>query len=108
MTLTKFPARLDGRLQKTLSDIPWNRTVAAGTLITSACLLLTGRRKAALAVAAAGATVMLLEDPEAVRSFWDRVPDYVQAGQKFLGRVEGFVEELAEQGTHLRDVLRKG
>ncbi len=108
MTLTKFPPRIDGRLQKTLNDIPWNRAVAAGTLITSACLLLSGRRKSALAVAAAGTAVVLLEDPESVRKFWDSVPDYVQAGQKFLGRVEGFVEELAAQGTNLRDVLRRG
>lgn len=108
MTLTKLPTQIDARLPKTLSEIPWNRTVAAGTLITSAILLLSGKRKSAIAVAATGATVMLLEDPDAVRKFWDNIPDYVQAGQKFLGRVEGFVEELASQGTNLRDVLRRG
>jgi hypothetical protein len=108
MTLTKFPTSIDSRLPKALSNIPWNRAVAAGTLITSACLLLSGKRKAAVAVAVAGTAVALLEDPDSVRKFWDGIPDYVQAGQKFLGRVEGFVEELAEQGTNLRSVLRRG
>jgi hypothetical protein len=108
MTLTKLPTSIDAKLPKALSNIPWNRAVAAGTLITSACLLLSGKRKAAVAVAAAGTAVALLEDPESVRKFWDSIPDYVQAGQKFLGRMEGLVEELAEQGTHLRNVLRRG
>ncbi len=108
MNLTKFPPQIEGGIQKSLNDIPWNRTLAAGTLVTSACLLLSGRRKAAIAVAAAGTAVALLEDPDAVRKFWDSMPEYVQAGQKFLGRVEGFVAELADQGSSLRDVLRRG
>ncbi|AXC09754.1 hypothetical protein ACPOL_0373 [Acidisarcina polymorpha] len=76
--------------------------------MTSAVLLLTGRRKAALAVVAAGAAVALLEDPEGVRKFWSDVPDYVKAGQRLLGRLEGIIEQVADQGQTLKDVLRRG
>jgi hypothetical protein len=81
--------------------------LAAGTLLASAVLLVTGKRKAAIAVAAAGAAVALLEDPDGVRRFWGDVPSYVQAGQKLLARVEGLVEQAAEQGIRLKDVLKR-
>ena len=56
---------------------------------------------------AAGAAVALLEDPDGVRRFWGDVPSYVQAGQKLLARVEGLVEQAAEQGIRLKDVLKR-
>ena len=43
-------------------DKNWVRTVAAGSLVTGAVLLASGKRKAGLAVAAAGTVFALLED----------------------------------------------
>jgi hypothetical protein len=107
MSLTKFPKQIEAKLPSNLSSAPWTRSVAAGTLITSAILLVLGRRKAALAVAAAGGAVALIEDPESVRKFWNDIPSYVKAGQKLLARVEGLVEQAGEQGARLRDVLKR-
>jgi hypothetical protein len=105
MSLAKITSRASENIQETIADIHWTRAVAAGSFLTSVVLLISGKRKAALAVAAAGTVVALMEDPDAVRHFWNSVPDYVQSGQKFLGRVEGFVEELASQGDNLRKTL---
>lgn len=92
-------------IQSGLSDIPWTRSVAAGSLFVGAILLIAGRRKSALAVAAAGAAVALLESPEIVREAWNAMPRLVRTGQDFLGRVEDFVDELNKQGVRLRKVV---
>jgi hypothetical protein len=93
------------QIEATLNEIPWTRSVAAGSLVVGAVLLITGRRKSALAVAAAGATVALLENPQAIREAWESMPRLVRAGQNFLVRVEDIVEELNKQGDRLKKVL---
>jgi hypothetical protein len=97
--------KITKQLESSLSDIPWTRTVAAGSLVIGALLLITGRRKSALAVSAAGAAVALLENPEIVREAWNSMPRMVRASQDFLVRIEDFVEELNKQGVRVRKVL---
>jgi hypothetical protein len=93
------------QIESSLSETHWTRAVAAGSLIVSAFLLISGRRKSGVAVAAAGAAVALLENPEAVREVWDSMPRLVRASQDFLVRIEDFVEELNRQGIRLRRVI---
>jgi hypothetical protein len=107
MSLSTFPKQIEAKLPSNLNSPPWTRSLAAGTLLTSAVLLLLGKRKAALAVAAAGGAVALIEDPESVRRFWNEIPNHVQSGQKVLGRLEGLIEQVAEQGANFKDVLRR-
>jgi hypothetical protein len=107
MSLSKFPKQIEANLPSNLKAVPWTRSLAAGTLLASAVLLVLGKRKAALAVAAAGGAVALIEDPDGVKKFWNDIPDYVKAGQKLLARVEGLVEQAGEQGGRLMDMLRK-
>lgn len=97
--------KITRQLESGLSDFPWTRSVAAGSLVVSALLLISGRRKSGIAVAAAGAAVAMLESPEAVREVWDSMPRFVRAGQDFLVRIEDFVEELNRQGIRLRKVV---
>jgi hypothetical protein len=85
----------------------WVRTVAAGSLVTGAVLLATGRRKAGLAVAAAGTVFALLEDPQGVKKVWNSIPDYLESGHTFLSRFEKFVGELTVQGEKFRSVVEK-
>ena len=85
----------------------WTRGLAAGSLLTGAVLLATGRRRAALAVTAAGSLVALLEESDNVRELWESLPDYIHTAQKALGRFEGFVQDLAEQGDRIRRVIRE-
>jgi len=97
----KLPRQIEGKL----TEIPWTRSVAAGSLIVSALLLISGKRKSGLAVAAAGAAIALLENPGAVKDAWESMPRFVRAGQDFLVRVEDFVDELNKQGGRLRKAL---
>jgi hypothetical protein len=99
--LMRFPEPMED------NGMHWTRGVAAGSLLAGALLLVTGYRRAGLAVAAAGTTVGLLENPEAVRNFWNSIPDLVHAGQDFLSRTESFVDELNRQGNRLRNVLSR-
>jgi hypothetical protein len=85
----------------------WVRTVAAGTLVTGAVLLASGRRKAGLAIAAAGTVFALVEDPEGVKKVWNSIPDYLDNGHNMLSRFEKFVGELTSQGEKLRSVVEK-
>jgi hypothetical protein len=97
--------KLPRQIEANLTEIPWTRSVAAGSLLVSALLLISGKRKSGIAVAAAGATIALLENPEAVKNAWESMPRFVRAGQDFLVRVEDFVDELNKQGGRLRKVL---
>ncbi len=93
------------QIETTASAHHWTRSVAAGSLIVGAFLLLSGRRKSGVAVAAAGAAVALLENPEAVREVWNSMPRFLRSGQDFLTRIEEFVEELNRQGIRLRKIV---
>ena len=99
------PMKIAKQIETSLSEIPWTRTIAAGSLVVGALLLITGRRKSALAVSAAGAAVALLENPEIVREAWASMPRMVRTGQDFLVRIEDFVEELNKQGVRIRKVI---
>ena len=95
------------RLLENGVDKNWVRTVAAGSLVTGAILLATGKRKAGLAEAAAGTIFALVEDPEGVKKVWNNIPDYLDSGHTLLGRFEKFVGELTIQGEKLRTVFEK-
>lgn len=91
----------------TSQEITWTRVLAAGSLIASAALLLTGRRKAALIATGIGAVAVLAEDPQALREMWNRAPEYLQDGREMLGRMENVVEDLTAQGGRVKQLWRR-
>jgi hypothetical protein len=103
----KLPYQIDARVPEVVAEFPWTRALAAGSFIAGAYLLFSGRRKAALAVAAAGAAVAVLDHPDTAREIWDKFPSYLRAGQDFLVRAEDFVEDLAKKGEKFRQALTK-
>jgi hypothetical protein len=109
MKLMQLPRQIEARMPDSISDvtqeITWTRAVAATSLIASAYLLVSGRRKAALAVAVGGTAVALLEKPEVVRDLWKGMPGYLRSAKDMLVRVEEFVEDLAAKGDRLRKTL---
>jgi uncharacterized protein YoxC len=105
MELMKIPKQIEARIPDSMPDVPWTRVVAAGSLVASAVLLVTGRRKSALAVAAGGAAVALLEKPEVVQEIWKGIPGYLHSAKDMLVRVEEFVEDVAAKGDKLRKTL---
>jgi hypothetical protein len=103
--LKTLPAKIEASIPDVVKDIPWTTVAAAGSLLAGAYLLVTGRRKAALAVVVAGAAVAALENPDAVRQFWENTPKYLRAGQDFLVRAEDVLEDVRSKGERLRDML---
>lgn len=85
----------------------WLLYTAAGTLVAGGVLLVTGNRRAGLAVAAAGAALAMLDQQETVKACWDALPGYISEIQSVLTRVQGTVEEIAAQGARLRAALGK-
>lgn len=81
--------------------------LAAGTLVAGGLLILSGRRRAGAAIAAAGTAFALLEEQEAVKHWWKSVPGFLENTQHFLDRVEGYLQEARVQGQRLQSMLRR-
>jgi hypothetical protein len=109
MELTQVPETVKRGLQDNLGNVNknWVRGLAAGSLITGAVLLASGKRKSGFAVTGLGALVALFEDTENLREIWEQLPGYLQNGQQMLGRVEAFVRELADQGERIRALMNQ-
>jgi hypothetical protein len=103
----KLPYQIDARVPDAITEFPWTRAIAAGSLVAGAYLLFAGRRKTALAIAAGGAVVALLENPDTARELWEKFPGYLRAGQDFLVRAEDFVDDLAKKGEKFRQAIAK-
>jgi len=69
--------------------------------------MLTGHKKAGLAVAATGTAIALLEEQDAVKTWWKNLPGYLREAQVVLDKVEGYMEEAAVQGHKLQSILRR-
>jgi hypothetical protein len=85
----------------------WVRFAASGTLVAGGLLLLNGRRRAGLAVAASGTALAMLDQKEALRALWNEIPFYIDELQKILGKVQSTVDELSTQRERLHRVLSK-
>jgi hypothetical protein len=85
----------------------WTHYVAAGTLLAGGVLMVTGHKRAGMAVAAAGTAMALFEEQEAIKSWWNNLPGYLNDAQDFLDKIEGYLEEAAIQGERLQSMLRR-
>ena len=87
--LNKMASRLRDSLDDNLPGgaSAWTRGLAAGSLLTGAVLLATGRRKSGLAVTVAGSLIAMLEESDEIRELWDNLPDYIQHGAAGAGTV---------------------
>ena len=83
----------------------WIRYAAAATLAASGVLLVTGQRRIGLVTALSGATLVLIDQQDAVRNCWDRLPEFLEDLQGLLGKAQTAVEDLSSQSEKLRKVL---
>jgi hypothetical protein len=87
------------------NDVRWLRYAAAGTLATGGALLVTGYRKAGLIAAATGAALAMLDQQEAVREWWNKLPGFLEEMHTTLGKAQTAVEDLSAQGEKLREMI---
>lgn len=85
----------------------WTQLVAAGTVVAGGALMVAGHKKAGLAVAALGTVLALLDEPEAVETWWRNLPKYLDGAQEMLGKVEHYLDEATVQGQRLKSVLNR-
>jgi len=83
------------------------RAVIVGSFTAGVILLLTGRRRAATALASVGAATLASEYPEQVERMWRRAPEYLERGNQWLELIARISEKLAERGLRggWRDVV---
>ena len=89
------------------SSTNWIRYAAAGTLAASGVLLVTGQRRIGLITALSGAALALIDQQDAVRSCWDRLPEFLEDLQGLLSKTQSAVEDISSQSEKLRQVLSK-
>jgi hypothetical protein len=89
------------------SDVPinWLRVTSAATLVTGGALLLSGKQRLGLVVAAAGTSLALIDQQDAMKKWWSLLPGYIAQVQGVLNQVEEAVEEFAEQREKIGNVL---
>jgi hypothetical protein len=87
------------------ASINWVRIASATTLIASGALLLTGRRRTGLLVAATGTSLALLDQQDTLNKWWTILPSYIADIQRLLTQAEGAVEEFAAQREKLGKAL---
>jgi hypothetical protein len=85
----------------------WTHYVAAGTLVAGGVLMVTGHKRAGMAVAAAGTALALVEEQESIKSWWKNLPGYLDDAQDFLDKIEGYLQEATVQGQRLQGILRR-
>ncbi|HEX3894425.1 MAG TPA: hypothetical protein VHW46_17745 [Terracidiphilus sp.] len=109
MGIVSIPKRKVQQIKKAIAsqvESPDLMKVAAGgTLIAGGILLLTGNRRAGIAVSVAGAALTLLTEQDMVRSWWEQVPEYVGHLENMVDRVKESMEEITVTRDNLRHVL---
>jgi len=81
----------------------WKKAVIFGSIGAGAVLVLTGRRPAGMACAAAGLAVLASEYPEKFEAVWESAPDYLRKGMQIFATLqkvgEGFAEEAERRSV---------
>jgi hypothetical protein len=85
----------------------WVGFTAGATLAVAAVLLLSGNRRAGMVAAATGTTLAVLDQQEAMRSWWNALPRYIDQVQGVLGQVQDTVNEVAVKREALRRALAR-
>lgn len=92
-----------GAIEPQRSSTPdWQRMAIGGAMLTGAVLLLSGKRKAGVLVSAAATALTLLEEQDALRSWWETLPRYLDDAQHLLEQAQTTLDDL----THKREKLR--
>jgi len=87
------------------NSINWLRIASAATLVAGGALLLGGKRRSGLFVAATGTALALMDQQDLLQKWWAVLPQYIDNIQDLLNQAEGAVEEFAAQREKLGNVL---
>ena len=101
--------RRKGDSQMTNSEqskpVDWVNVAAGSALVVGGLLFLSEKRRAGLAVAAAGSALAVLGQQETVRSWWTQFPTVINQVQEIVGKIQHKMSELAAHRDALDDVI---
>jgi hypothetical protein len=85
-------------------EMDWKKTLMIGSFAAGAILFLTGRRPAGLAVAGIGVATFAAEHPEKFEELWQRMPEYIEKGSKFVDMASTFLERMGQEKGGYRNM----
>ena len=85
----------------------WTTVAAAGSLVAGGLMLVTGNRKAGTVAATAGTTLLLLDQQDLLRTWWNAIPGQIESVQKLLGQVQDSVSEVSAQRDKLHRIINR-
>ena len=113
MGVTAFPARPSnpqGQADNTgpeQANRDWVGIASGSALLAGALLLLTGRKRAGLVVAAGATAVTLLDQKETIVNLWHTLPQHLDKIQQFLDQTQHRVDDLATAREKLHGIFKK-
>lgn len=111
MGVTAFPhpANLpQGEIMKSNRNEPdWIGIAVGATFLTGALLLLSGKKKAGLAVTTGAMALTLLDQQETIREWWNTLPKYLDDAQRLLDQAQSTIEDLAAKRDKLRSMFNR-
>ena len=111
MGVTQFPQPVNlpqGEIMKPHKNEPdWVGMAVGGTFLAGALLLLSGKKKAGLAVSAGAMVLTLLDQQETIREWWHTLPKYLDDAQRMLDQAQSTIEDLASKRDKLRSMFNR-
>jgi len=98
-------APLGAKTTSNNGSVNWLRVTSAATLVTGGALLLAGKHRIGLAVAATGTSLALIDQQDSMKKWWSLLPSYINQVQGVISQVEKAVEQFAEQREKIGNVL---
>ena len=111
MGVTAFPQPVNlpqGEvLQPKKTEPDWVGLAVGGSFLAGSLLLLSGKKKAGLAVTAGAMVLTLLDQQETVRQWWSTLPKYLDDAQHLLDQAQSTIDDLAAKRDKLRAMFNQ-
>jgi hypothetical protein len=89
------------------SNRDWVGIASGSALLAGALLLLSGRKRAGLVVAAGATAVTMLDQKETILDWWHALPQHLDNVQRFLDQTQHRVENLSAAREKLHGIFKK-
>ncbi len=86
-------------------SMSWVSIAAVGTLAAGGALLLCGKPRAGMVAAASGTALVMLDQQETVRTWWNALPGYLADVQDVLARVQAALDDISAQRERLQKLI---
>ena len=111
MSVTAFPnpsSYPQGQVELAKPTNPdWMGLAVGGSFLAGSLLLLSGRKRAGMVVAAGAMALTLLDQQDTVREWWNTLPQYLDEAQRLLDQAQRTVDDLAAKRDKLRAMFNR-